>query len=95
MGFTSWFRKAPKSFYTQVVGQAFNAGGMEYGLVKQYQADPLFYDTGTGYRFDVLGVFQPPQVYAPLRAPLAGLGGIQAGQVILQPLTNPDYSPLE
>lgn len=95
MGFTSWFRKAPSQFYQQVVGQPFTNGGMEYGLVKQYHADPLFYDTGTGYRFGLLGVHQPPQVYAPLRAPLAGLGGIQAGQIIGQPLTNPDYSPLE
>jgi hypothetical protein len=95
MGFSSWFRQAPKTFYRQVVGQPFTNGGQEYGLVKQYHADPFFYDTGTGYRFGLLRVYQAPQVYAPLRVPISGLGGVQAGQVILQPLTNPDYTPLE
>jgi len=42
-----------------------------------------------------LRVFQLPQVYVVQAVPIVGLGGLQAGQIVTQPLVNPDFSPID
>jgi hypothetical protein len=43
----------------------------------------------------VLMIQQPSQVWNPLSVPTSGIGGLQAGALVSQPLVNSDFTPIE
>lgn len=68
-----------------------NIFGFDFNMTK-----PLFSVIGPATNIQCpLMITQPPQVYVTQAVPIVGLGGLQAGQLVTQPLVNPDFSPLE
>lgn len=59
------------------------------------KALPLYSPIGPATATGFLRSLQPPQTYHHKAVPIAGLGGLQAGQLASQPLVNADFTPIE
>lgn len=79
--------------YTLVIGRTFTNGAQ--AIAFNSWPLPLQDVIGPATAAGALRVTQLPQVYVMQAVPIVGLGGLQAGQLITQPLVNPDYSPIE
>jgi hypothetical protein len=84
---------APTSGYQFVEGRVFTNGGQNYAF--NSWPLPLQDVIGPATAAGALRILQLPQVYVQQAVPIVGLGGLQAGQLITQPLVNPDFSPVE
>ena len=84
---------APTSGYQFVQGRIFWNGAEIYTF--NSWPLPLQDVIGPATNAGALRVFQLPQVYQQQAVPIVGLGGLQAGQLITQPLVNPDFSPID
>ena len=86
-----WTRKKPVAhahapeLYRYRHGQIFTNGAEEY-VLDQPQTLPIILYKGAGSAAGQLRVLQHPQVYANLAVATSSLGGLQSGQLILQPL---------
>lgn len=89
-----YFKKHSQGPYTFTVGTPFDNGAEEHGFVQPWPT-PVQPANGTGYLYPSLRVFAGPQVYHRFQAPVSGLGGVQAGQIFTQPLTDNNYNPIE
>lgn len=69
------------------LGPKFDGSGAGLFVLRQEFGNPSQLYRGPGRNAGALRVWQHPQVMVPLFAPTSGLGGTQAGTVILQPLT--------
>lgn len=87
-------RHAQEPIYSWHQGRIFTNGGeqiaFEFGKTL-----PLYSVIGPGTLAGSLMIDQPPQVWNPQSVPMSGLGGLQAGGFVSQPLVNPDYSPVD
>ena len=84
--------KAPKSLrgseiYDHVLGRRFDPGAQAEVFLPAF-ANPVFLFRGNGRLAGSRIVFQPPAVWVRPAYTMAGLGGIQAGQVVGQPLVD-------
>lgn len=80
--------------YQFVEGRVFTNGAQSYAF--NSWPLPLFDVIGPATAVQhAMRVTQLPQVYVMQAVPIVGLGGLQAGQLITAPLTNPDLSPVE
>lgn len=75
--------------YNYVDGVRFDPGSAAEGFLPEF-ADPVFLIRGAGRFFArQIECLQPPQIrFLPL-AGVQGLGGVQAGMIISQPLLDP------
>lgn len=82
------FQHPDNSFYGYQYGTVFNNGGQEFGFLQSTET-PLLYFRGNAR---VAGMIRPiparPLDMRSLRAVVDGLGGVQAGNIQLQPLVN-------
>lgn len=70
-------------------GPSFDGEGAERFIFLAEFTNPVYLYRGGGrVPFSALRVLQRPQAYYTFRNTVAGLGGLQAGQIITQPLTN-------
>lgn len=60
-----------------------------------HKALPLYSPIGPATVSGFLMSTQPPQVWNPQSVPMSGIGGLQAGGLVSQPLTNADFTPVE
>jgi hypothetical protein len=81
------------SIYGYHQGRVFTNGGEQFTF-EFHKALPLYSVIGPGTPAGVLSATQPPQVWNPLSVPQVGLGGLQAGTLVSQPLVNDDFSPI-
>lgn len=87
-------RKAPQSatkgspVYSYIIGRRFDPGA-EAEVFEQTFSNPVYMFRGNGRVAGTLDKLQPPQVYVGGGITIAGLGGIQAGQYVGQPLLDP------
>ena len=79
--------------YHYVEGRTFTNGAMTYGF-SDFPL-PLQDAIGPATIAGALRITQWPQLYHQQAVPIVGLGGLQAGQLVTQPLSNQDYSPIE
>lgn len=83
-------RKHNSGVYDHTVSAPFTNGAEAFGFLPKFR-NPLFLVTGTGYVPQAeIQSLQRPQVYADLNAPINGLGGLQAGQIMTYPLYDPN-----
>lgn len=87
-------RHANEPIYSWHQGRIFNNGAQQIAF-EFGKALPLYSVIGPGTIAGALMVDQPPQVWNPQSVPMTGIGGIQAGALVSQPLVNPDFSPVE
>jgi hypothetical protein len=80
--------------YDFTAGTPLTNGAQEFGFVQPWPtpAEPV---VGAGFEYISLRVLSGPQVYHYHASPVAGLGGLQAGQIFTQPLTDNNFSPLD
>lgn len=70
------------------VGDTFLPGAGNEAFETPFE-NPVLLFRGAGRVAGALSVFQPPQVWFNPQVGLNGLGGLQAGTIILQPLLDP------
>jgi hypothetical protein len=70
------------------LGRRFDPGA-EAEVFEQVLNNPVYLFRGNGRVAGVISPIQPPAVYINGRVLTAGLGGIQAGQYVGQPLIDP------
>lgn len=64
-----------------------NPGAENYAFVPNMTLPPHAIQAGANLTVDQINVFQPPQIYSAVTVPMAGYGGLVAGQLIQQPLS--------
>ena len=74
--------------YNYVLGRRFDPGA-EAEVFQPADANPVFLFRGNGRLAGALAVLAPPQVWVAGAIGTAGLGGIQAGQIVGQNLIDP------
>lgn len=75
--------------YQYMLGPRFHAGAPAEIFLPKFQL-PVVSFRGRGRVAGQFRTLQPPQVwFTPLSGPAVGLGGIQTGQIISQPLIDP------
>ena len=79
--------------YHFVEGRVFTNGAMLYAF-NTWPLPPQDI-IGPATVAGALMVNQPAQIYQLQAVPIVGLGGLAAGQLVTQPLVNPDLSPVE
>jgi hypothetical protein len=78
-------------FYHYHFGTEFNNGAMEFTFEPNFDL-PVISFRGAGRLAGALKPLQPTPVYlSTLRVPVAGFGGIQAGQFVHQSLTDSPF----
>lgn len=74
--------------YNYVLGRRFDPGAMAEALLPRFSI-PVTSFVGSARVAGTMSKFQPPQVYFLQQRGLNGVGGIQSGQIISQPLLDP------
>jgi hypothetical protein len=81
--------KNPNGIPDYTVGPSFDVAGANAFVFQREFFDPVLLFRGPGrVPRGTLRVFQQPQVFINARTTERGIGGIVAGQMILQPLSN-------
>jgi hypothetical protein len=73
---------------TARIGRRFSPGAEGDVFLPALQ-DPIYLFRGRARLAGSLSKFQPPQIWFPGQIGVAGLGGVQAGQYVGQPLVDP------
>lgn len=74
--------------YQYHLGPRFDPGAQAEVLNPRFQLPEILF-RGAARLAGSLSKFQPPQVWFRQQRGLVGLGGLQTGQIILQPLIDP------
>lgn len=69
-------------------GPRYDGSGAALDIFERWAQDPSYLFRGAGRVAGELRVFQHPQVEYQLAIPVAGIGGLVAGQIFGQPLVN-------
>lgn len=85
--------RVPKSLkgtevYEHILGRRFDPGAMAEAF-ESILGNPVYLYRGNGRVAGTLSKLQAPQVWFPPQRGVQGLGGLQAGQVVGQPLIDP------
>ena len=70
------------------LGPLYDGEGAARRIFERWAQDPTYLFRGAGRVAGELRVFQHPQVEYQLAVPVAGIGGLVAGQIFGQPLVN-------
>lgn len=89
-----WSRKKPVAHASAPNLYQFHKGeiilpGAEAYVFQQPQTLPIVLLRGAGSHAGQMQVLAGPQIYANLAIPVSSLGGIQHGQMAMQPLIDP------
>lgn len=81
----------PRGLYHFHEGDLFTPGTGNWAMDPSHQT-PLFTQWGRAFLsgINVFCPVQPPQVYSHIAIPVAGIGGLVAGQIVSQPLLIPE-----
>jgi hypothetical protein len=90
----SVFQQKSEGISNYEIGPTYDGIGAGAAIFLQHFQNPLYLVRGPG-RVPVssLRVLQRPQVYFLPTVTVVGVGGVQAGQIILQPLTDQTGQP--
>jgi hypothetical protein len=91
--------RVPKSLqgtevYEHILGRRFDPGAMAEAF-EPLLGNPVYLFRGSGRLAGSLSKFQPPQVWFNPVTGVQGLGGVQAGQYVGQPLLDPSQLSTE
>lgn len=91
-------RKVPHPTAPGIYGfhqaRVFTNGGLQFTF-EFHKTLPLYSVIGPATAVQgQLNLTQPPQVWNPQSVPVVGLGGLQAGALVSQPLVNSDFSEI-
>lgn len=64
-----------------------NPGAENYAFVPNMTLPPHAIQAGANLVVDQIRVFQAPQIFSTVTIPMAGYGGLVAGQLVGQPLS--------
>ena len=74
--------------YQFAPGPQYNGEGAAAFVYEMFTTLPVYSFRGRARLAGTLSVLQPPQIYYTLAVPVAGIGGLVAGQIFGQPLVN-------
>jgi len=78
--------KQPDGIPNYFAGPRFNGEGAAAFVYEEEFANPVYSFRGSARMAGCFYALQPPQVYWTQRTPVAGIGGLVAGQIFSQPL---------
>lgn len=91
MSLSNWLRKRfshpDTNLYTYHMGPIFTNGAQD-AVFNQETSLPTILARGASRNAGSLAVLQPAQLRVNLSVPAVGVGGLQSGQIIFQPLVH-------